>query len=101
MIALVFPSIASPALMSSTSLFYGVTSTAKETLLQREFSSSQRATMGSLNSLFGSLAFAIVSFGLGLFADKLGPIKALLIIQVCMVIVVGIYWNLFKREKRV
>ena len=54
--------------------------------------------MGSLNSLLGSIAFAIVSLALGLFADKLGPIKALLIIQVSMVVTIGIYWKLFKRE---
>jgi len=97
-ISLIFATVLSPVLMSSTSLLFGVASTAKENLLQKEFTPAQRATMGSLNSLLGSIAFAIVSLALGLFADKLGPIKALLIIQICMVVIVGIYWKLFKRE---
>jgi len=97
-IALVFPTVLSPALMSSGSLFFGVKSTAEESLFQKEFTSAQRATMGSLNSLLGSITFAFVSFALGLFADKLGPIKALLIIKICMVATIGIYWKLFKGE---
>ncbi len=97
-LALCFPNILSPALMATSSLFYGVASTAKENLLQKEFNSNQRATMGSLNSLFGSMLFAIISFMLGLFADKLGPTKALLIIQIFMIVVIGIYWKLFKKK---
>jgi len=96
LIALFFPTVLSPALLSSNSLFFGVTSTAQENLFQKEFTSTQRATMGSLNSLFGSIAFALVSFFLGLFADRFGPIKALLIVQVCMAAIIGIYWKLFK-----
>lgn len=97
-LALCFPSILSPILMTTSSLFYGVTSTAKENLLQKEFSSNQRATMGSLNSLFGSIAFAIVSFMLGSFADNFGPAKALLTIQIFMIAIIGIYWKLFKKK---
>ncbi|MEA2056346.1 MAG: MFS transporter [Patescibacteria group bacterium] len=99
-VALIFPSVLSPALMSSSSLFYGVTSTAKDNLLQKEFSSSQRATMGSLNSLFGSIAFAIASFILGSFADSIGPVKALLVIQVLLSVTIGIYWVLFKKTRK-
>ncbi|MFC1727265.1 MFS transporter [Patescibacteria group bacterium] len=98
LISLIFPTALSPVLMSSTSLLFGVSTTAKENLFQKEFTSAQRATMGSLNSLFGSIAFAIVALVLGIFADKLGPIKALIAVQVCMFITIGIYWKLFKRE---
>jgi len=98
-ISLAIPTVFSPALMSATSLFYGFSSTAKENLFQKEFSAHQRATMGSLNSLFGSIAFAFVSFLLGLFADKIGPAKALLIIQFISFIILYIYWKLFKSNK--
>lgn len=98
-ISLIFPTILSPVLMSGTSLLFGVSTTAKENLLQKEFTSAQRATMGSLNSFFGSIAFAVVSLILGLFADRWGPIKALIIIQASLSITIGIYWKLFKKDK--
>lgn len=81
-IAYLFPTIGSPVLLSTTSLFYGVSTVAKSGLMQKEFSQSQRATMGSLNSLGGSLVFAIYSFVLGLFADNIGPAKALVFTQI-------------------
>jgi len=74
-----FPSIFSPALMSATSLTYGAGTVAKQKLLQDQFTHDQRATMGSLNSLFGSVFFAIFAVFLGLLADKFGPKNALLI----------------------
>jgi MFS family permease len=48
-------------------------------LLQTEFNHKQRATMGSLNSLAGSLFFAIFAIFLGFLADKYGVRNALLI----------------------
>jgi hypothetical protein len=56
--------------MSSTSITYGVSSVAEKTLMQKEFTSEQRATLGSMNSFFGSVLFSIVSILLGYFADK-------------------------------
>lgn len=76
---LVFPSVLSPALMSSTSLLYGTGSVSQEKLLQNEFTHKERATMGSLNSLFGSLFFGFFAIILGLLADKFGPRQALII----------------------
>ncbi|MBL7159016.1 MFS transporter [Candidatus Microgenomates bacterium] len=98
-ISLAFPTVLSPALMSTTSLFFGVSSTAKGNLFQKEFTQKQRATMGSLNSLGGSLAFAIISFSLGLLADKIGPIKALFIAQSSMFTILWLYWKLFKETQ--
>lgn len=97
-VSLIFPTVLSPALMSTTSLFYGVTSTAIGNLFQKEFTQEQRATMGSFNSLFGSIAFAIISFSLGLLADKIGPVKALLLAQSSMFIVLWLYWKLFEKD---
>ena len=81
-IATLFPTILSPVLMSSTSIFHGITSVAKSTLLQKEFTNEQRATMGSLNSFAGSIFFGIVAFVLGSVADSLSPARALFLLQV-------------------
>lgn len=79
LIGLLISNIFSPALMSLTSLFYGVGEVSKQNLLQKEFTQKQRATMGSLNSLFGGIIFAIFAVILGILADKFGVKNALLI----------------------
>ncbi len=93
-VAAAFPTILSPLLMSSTSLFYGVASVAKNSLLQKEFRDEQRATMASLNAFAGSIFYAAVAFLLGLAADILSPAKGLLIIQILLIPVIFIYWRL-------
>ena len=98
-IALGFPSIFSPLLMSSTSIFYGITTVVKSSLMQKEFKNEQRATMGSLNSFAGSIFFGIVAFCLGFTADKMSPAKALLILQLFQLINLFVYWKLFKHDK--
>lgn len=98
-ISLSFPTVFSPLLMSTGSLYYGLRSVAQSNLFQKEFTKDQRATMGSLNSLFGSIAFAVVSLLLGYAADVIGPVKALLIVQLCGVSTIWLYWKLFKKEE--
>ena len=89
---LIFPSVLSPALMSSTSLLYGTGSVSKEKLLQNEFTNKERATMGSLNSLFGSLFFGFFAIILGLLADKFGPRQALIIeVLLSFIILIPLY----------
>lgn len=99
-IALAFPTIASPAILSSNSLFFGTGTTASSTLMQKEYSKEQRSTMESLNSLGGSIAFAIISFFLGLTADLFTPAKALLVLQSLALISLIILWNIFRKEKK-
>jgi Na+/melibiose symporter-like transporter len=53
LIAYIFPTIFSPVLYSSSSIFYGVGQVVENTLMQQEFNDHQRATMSSLNSLGG------------------------------------------------
>lgn len=98
-LALFFPNILSPILMSSTSLLYGVSQTAKNTLLQKEFTTEQRATLGSINSLLASIAFAVVSFLIGYIADKIGPINALLMVNGVLLLPLWIYWKIFKHNR--
>jgi hypothetical protein len=68
----------------------------KSSLMQKEFTDEQRATMGSLNSLAGSLFFSLISVMLGLVADQVGPTKALLGLQGFSLIQMFIYGRLVK-----
>jgi len=94
--ALITANVFSPALMTINSLFYGVGQVAKNNLLQNEFSSQQRATMGSLNSLFGSLFYAFFAVILGILADKFGPKNALIIESILGFSVLYFYLTLKK-----
>src|SRR3989338_3125808 len=91
--------VLSPVLLSSTSLFYGATSVANSKLMQKEFNNEQRATLGSINSFLGTLAFGVFAVILGILADKLGPSKALLIAYVFSLPTLLINWILFKNNK--
>lgn len=91
--------IISPVLLSSTSLFYGATGVANSKLMQKEFTDEQRATLGSINSLMGNLAFGIFAVILGIFADKFGPTKALLFAYIFSLPTLLINWTLFKNNK--
>lgn len=97
-IAVGFPTIVSPLLMSSTSLIYGVSSVSENSLMQKEFTPSQRATMGSLNSFVGSIFFGIVAYVLGATADVLSPARALLYLHLLRIPTIFLYWLLFRHK---
>lgn len=101
LISLGYPTIISPLLDSSNSLFHGVTTTANDTLLQENFSDRQRATMGSLNSLFGSLFFAVYAVILGHLADLTEPRIALIISILITTINIPIFLRLKNHHYRV
>ncbi len=94
-IALLFPSSLSPVLMATTSLLFGVSRVAENSLLQKQFSDQQRATMGSLNAFAGSIVFGVVAVGLGYIADRLSPVQAFLGIQFFQFLTIFIYIKLF------
>ena len=96
LVALIFPSVASPALMSTTSLLYGPSEVVENSLLQKEFSDKQRATMGSLNSLGRSIFFAIAALGLGWLADLTSPRVALIGGQILGITSVWLTWKLLQ-----
>ncbi len=98
LISLIFPGIWSPALMASTSLLFGASSVSENKLLQTEFTSHQRATMGSLNSLAGSIFFSIFAIILGIFADKFGARNAILIETVLSCIVFIPLYRFYKAD---
>lgn len=99
LVSLLFPTILSPFLMSTSSFFHGITDTAKNSLIQKEFTDHQRATMGSVNSLGSTLTYAIASVLLGVLADKTSPITALLTVQVLFIPIILMYIRIFRNHR--
>lgn len=96
--SLTFISVFSPFLMVSSSPGFGLSTTARSSLMQKEFSDKQRATMDSLNSLAGSLFFALVAYLIGFVADKFNPAQALLMLTIFSTPNILVYWKLFKNK---
>jgi len=92
------PTFLSPVLMGSSSLFYGINSVAQNSLMQKEYTENQRATLGSLNSFIGNIFFAVFAPLLGVVADLYGPAKALIFVQICMLSVLYINLRLKKMQ---
>ncbi|MBI2443085.1 MAG: MFS transporter [Candidatus Levybacteria bacterium] len=99
LLSLLFPTILSPFLMSTSSFFHGITDTAKNSLIQKEFTDHQRATMGSVSSLGSTLTYAIASIGLGLLADATSPNIALIAVQVSFIPIILMYIWIFKKYR--
>ena len=93
-----YPTVVTPLINSFTSFGFGACMVAQSSLLQKNFSDQQRATMASLTSLAGSLFFAMAAYALGLLADQVGPRWALLVGQLLFASVIYLYWKLFKRS---
>lgn len=96
--SLTFISIFSPLLMVSSSPGFGLSTTARSSLMQKEFTDHQRSTMASLNSLAGSLFFAFVAYLIGFIADKFNPAQALLVLTILSIPNIWVYWRLFKHK---
>jgi hypothetical protein len=73
---------------------------AQKSLLQKEFSDKQRATMGSLNSLGKSLFFGVVTILLGWVADKTNPRIALIWGEIFGLVAVWLTWKLYRLIKK-
>jgi MFS family permease len=97
-VALVKPTVFSPVLLGSPA--YGMSTIAQQTLLQREFTDRERATMGSLASLLGSVLYALVALGAGLVADRWGIVAALLAIQAAVLTALPLAWWVHKMSAR-
>lgn len=96
--ALIFPTLTSPLIIASTSLPWGAGSVAENSLLQKEFTEKQRATMGSLNSLIGNIAFGIFSILFGWLGDTFGVRQSLLIATLILIFPIFIYRKIFIEE---
>ncbi len=96
--ALLFPSVLSPALMGTTSLWYGVTTTAVNTMLQNEFTQKERATLSSLSTLFGSIGFGVFVILLGWLSDQVGPAKTLIMAHIFVLSLLYFYQQVFTEK---
>ncbi|MBT3260756.1 MFS transporter [bacterium] len=97
--AVLLKNIFSPFLLVVNSVFFGVTSIAKDTLLQKEFTHRERATLGSFVSLAQSLGFACVALMIGYIADITNPAIALFIAFAApKLIILPIYWRLLRKK---
>ncbi len=81
-LSLVFPTVASPVFMASTSFLFGVTEVATNSMMQKEFTEHERATLASIISFGSNILFGIFSIMLGTLADILSPGYAMLIAQI-------------------
>lgn len=93
-ISAVFPTPISPAVMAAGSLLYGAQSVASNSLLQKDFSNEQRATMGSVVSLGGNLFFALSAFVIGMVADRWGVVAAIILVQIILLSLLFVYKKL-------
>ncbi|MFH0749969.1 MAG: MFS transporter [Candidatus Gottesmanbacteria bacterium] len=98
-ISLAFPTVVSPILLSSTSFLYGATEVASNSLMQKEFTENERATLASLVSFAGSITFGIFSIVIGLVADRTSPTTALLFTQIFYLPTIVLLWKLKKQTK--
>lgn len=97
--ALLFPSVVSPLLMALTSLTVGVGAVASDTLQQQEFTDRERATMGSISSQVVQLAFGAGAVALGVLADAVGIVHALIVTQLLVLLTLVPYRLLFAHHK--
>ena len=95
-----YPGVWSPILISLTSISFGISLIALQALMHKEFSDKQRATMGSINSLFGNIFFAVFAYLFGLVADHLGMAQPIIITNLLLLSVVYLYWRLFKNHQK-
>ncbi len=98
-IALVINNTISPFLMVFQNLFIGTATTAESALLQKEFSDSQRATMGSIVSLLGGIVMAISYYLFGLIADFFNVYIAVALLIFTKLFIGLYYYMLLRRYK--
>jgi MFS family permease len=98
-LAALFPTSLSPLLMSSTSIFYGASNVAKSQLLHAAYTQDVRATQDSLVSLFGSMAFALIAYLIGMAGDYFSPAAAIVGVNILMIPILYIYAGLPKTAK--
>jgi MFS family permease len=94
--AVLVPTIASPGIISSSSILFGPAMVAQSSLMQKAFTDSQRATMSSLISLGGNILFAAAVFAIGAVADRIGARFALLGAEILTIPVTLLYWRLYR-----
>lgn len=75
------------AMSSISSAVFGVRQIASEHILQQRYSNDERATMGSLVGLGGSILYGTLAIVSGVVADAIGVLYTLLLFQVLLLLV--------------
>ena len=89
----------SPLIIVAPSVLYGLSTTARNHLFQQNFTDEQRATLGSIVSLLGSVVFAFAAFLIGWLADSYGAQAAMVIAIIIQALVIPIYVILFRSSE--
>ena len=86
-------SIVSPFIKVFDNLTYSVAEPAQNTLMQNDFTDKQRATMGSVVSLFRSLFYGIFSLLVGMMADVFSVYTSLLVMYIAFFFLLPLYYK--------
>ncbi len=97
-LGLALSNVMSPLLFMSGSVFFGPGIVARDHLLQKEFTDEQRATMGSVASLAGSIVYAAAAFCIGIIADHFGLIAGVGFGVAVSAISLPLYVWLFRKD---
>lgn len=97
-LGLILSNALSPLLFMSGGVLYGPGVVACDHLLQKEFSDEQRATMGSVASVVGSIVYALVAFGIGIISDRFGLAAGVGFGVAVSAVSLPIYMWLFRRD---
>ncbi len=97
--AVIMNNMVTPFLQSCVNIFYGTSSTAESALLQQELSPKQRATMGSIVSLFSGLVSAIIYWVVGIVADNSSVLVAIVMLILSNLFISGGYYWMLKKYK--
>lgn len=98
-VAVILNNFATPFIQSFVNVGYGTATTAESALLQRELSSKQRATMGSIVALLGGLMSAAIYWIIGLVADATSIYFAIIALISSNAFISGGYYWMLKKYK--
>lgn len=90
--------VASPFIKSFDVLLSSVSLPAQDSLMQSKFTDQQRATMGSVVSLFRNIIYGVFSLFIGIFADMFSEYTSLIIIYTACFFLLPIYYLGLKSE---
>ena len=88
------------AMTGATALMHGVQDVATEDLLQQKYTKDQRATMGSIVGLGGSMVYATLAIAVGFLADSIGLLPTMLVLQVVLLIPILFFYKGLKPNKK-
>lgn len=99
-IAILMNNTITPFLSSATNIFFGTKTTANETLMQKEFTPSQRATMKNIQSFLSSISVGLWLIMLGFIADQVSIRVAMFVIVGVSFLISFLYLELFKKYNK-